>query len=99
MARTVPDLRLMFEAMQGLDIGDPGASPVPVHWPSASELKKVRIGYFEDDGRTPVTPETQAAVRQEAEALRRHGLECAYRSLEVAGLVKFFGGGGIASGR
>jgi Asp-tRNA(Asn)/Glu-tRNA(Gln) amidotransferase A subunit family amidase len=99
MARTVPDLKLMFEAMQGLDIGDPGASPVPVHWPSASELKKVRIGYFEDDGRTPVTPETQAAVRQAAEALRSQGIEVQpFRpaNLEKIRQVwwKFFGGAG-----
>jgi Asp-tRNA(Asn)/Glu-tRNA(Gln) amidotransferase A subunit family amidase len=75
MARTVADLKLMFEVMQGPDIGDPSAAPVPVRWPSSAELKKVRIGYFEDDGRTLVTPETRMAVRQAAEALRRKGFE------------------------
>ena len=75
MARTVADLKLMFEVMQGPDIGDAGAAPVPVRWPSSAELKKIRIGYFEDDGRTPVTPETQAAVRQAAKALRSAGFE------------------------
>ena len=39
------------------------------------DLKRVRIGYFEDDGRTPVTPETRAAVRTAAEALRRAGFQ------------------------
>ena len=63
MARTVADLKLLFEAMQGPDIGDPSAAPVPLRWPSSAELKKLRIGYFEDDGRTPVTPETRTAVR------------------------------------
>ena len=38
-------------------------------------LKRIRIGYFEDDGRTPVTPETRAAVRTAAEALRRAGFQ------------------------
>ncbi len=38
-----------------------------------SDLKKLRIGYFEDDGRTPVTPETRVAVRTAADALRRAG--------------------------
>jgi Asp-tRNA(Asn)/Glu-tRNA(Gln) amidotransferase A subunit family amidase len=33
------------------------------------------VGYFEDDGRTPVTPETRAAVRTAAEALSRAGFE------------------------
>jgi amidase len=38
-------------------------------------VEKIRIGYFEDDGRTPVTPETRAAIRQAAEALRSSGFE------------------------
>jgi Asp-tRNA(Asn)/Glu-tRNA(Gln) amidotransferase A subunit family amidase len=75
MARTVADLKLLFEVMQGPDIGDPGAAPVPVRWPDRNELKKTRIGYFEDDGRTPVTPETRSAVRRAADALRSAGLE------------------------
>ncbi len=73
MARTVADLKIMFEAMQGPDIGDPSAAPVPVRWPTGEGLRKTRIGYFEDDGRTPVTPETRIAVRQAAEALRSAG--------------------------
>jgi len=73
MARTVGDLKLMFEAMQGPDIGDPSAAPVHLRWPSPAELKKIRIGYFEDDGRIPVTPETRLAVHQAAEALSRAG--------------------------
>ena len=39
------------------------------------EVRKLRIGYFEDDGRTPVTPETRAAVRTAAEALRSAGFQ------------------------
>jgi Asp-tRNA(Asn)/Glu-tRNA(Gln) amidotransferase A subunit family amidase len=75
MARTVGDLKLMFEAMQGPDMGDPSAAPVHVHWPSFAESKKTRIGYFEDDGRTRVTPETRLAVRKAAESLRSAGFE------------------------
>jgi Asp-tRNA(Asn)/Glu-tRNA(Gln) amidotransferase A subunit family amidase len=73
MARTVADLKLLFEVMQGPDDGDPSAAPVPVRWPSEAELKKISIGYFEDDGRTPVTPETRAAVRTAAQALQGAG--------------------------
>ena len=73
MARTVSDLCALFEVMQGPDDGDTCAAPVPVRWPSNEEIKKLRIGYFEDDGRTPVTPETRAAVRKAAEALRKAG--------------------------
>jgi len=75
MARTVQDLKLLFEVMQGPDIGDPWAAPVSVHWPDRDELKKIRIGYFEDDDRTPVTAETRAAVRTAAEALTRAGFQ------------------------
>jgi Asp-tRNA(Asn)/Glu-tRNA(Gln) amidotransferase A subunit family amidase len=73
MARTVADLRVLFEVMQGPDDGDPCAAPVPLSWPREDEVRKLRIGYFEDDGRTPVTAETHAAVRTAAEALRRTG--------------------------
>jgi Asp-tRNA(Asn)/Glu-tRNA(Gln) amidotransferase A subunit family amidase len=75
MARTVADLKVFFEVLQGPDIGDTYAAPVPMRWPDARELKKLRIGYFEDDGRTPVTPETRAAVRTAAEALRSAGFQ------------------------
>src|SRR5213593_2100292 len=75
MARTVGDLKVLFEVMQGPDYGDPSAAPVPVRWPSENELKKIRIGYFEDDGRTPVTSETRAAVDSAARALRRAGFK------------------------
>ena len=86
MARTVADLKLLFEVMQGADVGDPSAAPVPVRWPQfnnarvASEVhawarKKPRIAYFEDDGRTPVTQETRAAVNYGVQALRSEGFE------------------------
>ncbi len=75
MARTVADLKVLFEVMQGPDDGDPSAAPVPVCWPEKDDLKRVRIGYFEDDGRTPVTAEIRGAVRTAAESLRRAGFQ------------------------
>jgi Asp-tRNA(Asn)/Glu-tRNA(Gln) amidotransferase A subunit family amidase len=75
MARTVADLKLLFEVMQGPDESDTSAAPVPLRWPSDEEAKKLRVGYFEDDGRTPVTPETRAAVRTAAQALQRAGFQ------------------------
>jgi Asp-tRNA(Asn)/Glu-tRNA(Gln) amidotransferase A subunit family amidase len=75
MARTVGDLKALFEVMQGPDDGDPSAAPVPVRWPAEDDLKRIRIGYFEDDGRTPVTAETRAAVRSAAESLQRAGFQ------------------------
>ncbi len=104
MARTVSDLKVLFETMQGADEGDPSAAPVPVRWPGKNGLKRVRIGYFEDDDRTPVIPETRAAVRAAANALRCAGfqVEC-FRpeGLELARQLwwKFFGiAGGMLLG-
>ena len=75
MARCVGDLRVLFEVMQGPDDGDTCASPVPLRWQNDEELRHLRIGYFEDDGRTPVTPEIRKAVRTAAEALNRGGFQ------------------------
>jgi len=86
MARTISDLKVLFEVLQGPDIGDPSAAPVPLNWTQASEPRNVRIGYFEDDGRTPVTPETRTAVRKAAEALRSSGFEV--EPFRPAGLEK-----------
>ncbi len=75
MARTVTDLKALFEVIQGPDDGDTCAAPVPMRWPNDGELRNLRIGYFEDDGRTPVTPEIRVAVRAAAEALRSAGFQ------------------------
>lgn len=75
MARTVADLKALFEVMQGPDDGDTCAAPVPLRWPAHDEIRKLRVGYFEDDGRTPVTPEIRAAVRTAADALRSAGFK------------------------
>jgi len=75
MARTIADLRALFEVMAGADDGDPCSAPVPVRHLNRADLKTIRIGYFEDDGRTPVTPETRIAVQKAAEALARAGLQ------------------------
>ena len=75
MARTIEDLKVFFEVMQGPDDGDPSSAPVPVRWLQRDDLKKLRIGYFEDDGRTPVTVETRAAVRTAAERANARGIQ------------------------
>jgi Asp-tRNA(Asn)/Glu-tRNA(Gln) amidotransferase A subunit family amidase len=104
MARTVGDLKVLFEVMQGPDYGDPSAAPVPVRWPGNNELKKIRVGYFEDDGRTTVTAETRAAVESAAQALRRAGFKVERfrpEGLELARQLwwKFFGiAGGMLLG-
>ena len=84
MARKVADLKLLFEVMQGPDDGDACAAPVPLRWPSQSAIRNLRVGYFEDDGRTPVTPETRIAVKRAAASLRSAGFQV--ESLRPQGL-------------
>jgi Asp-tRNA(Asn)/Glu-tRNA(Gln) amidotransferase A subunit family amidase len=75
MARTVGDLERLFEVIAGPDTGDPASAPVPLRKWSDAEIRKLRIGYFEDDGATPVTAETAAVVRAAVEALRQQGFK------------------------
>ena len=74
MARTVEDLKLLFEVICGADDGDPCSAPVPVRKVAGKELNATPIAYFEDDGRTPVTAETRGAVQKAAELLNKSGM-------------------------
>ena len=73
MARTMADVELMFRMLSGQDDADPASPPVALREWSDSEFRKNRIGFFEDDGLTPVTAETRAAVQAAAAALRDAG--------------------------
>ncbi len=73
MARTVRDVYLLFQAIAGWDEADPMAAPVPVAPLEPIPRRPLRIGFFEDDGRTPVTAETRAAVRSAAAAAAAAG--------------------------
>jgi amidase len=73
MARTIADVTLLFRTLSGQDRSDPSSPPLPLRTPSLDELRAGTIGFFEDDGLVPVTPETRAAVHAAAEALRAAG--------------------------
>jgi Asp-tRNA(Asn)/Glu-tRNA(Gln) amidotransferase A subunit family amidase len=75
MARTVRDMERLFEVMAGPDPGDPSSAPVGIRRWKDDEIRRLRVAYFEDDGSSPVTPETAAAVRKAADALRSQGFE------------------------
>ncbi len=75
MARSVADLKILFEVMQGPDASDTCSAPVPVRWPNPDEIRELRVAFFEEDGHTPVTPETRAAVRTAAKMLSDMGFE------------------------
>src|SRR6266849_2294435 len=73
MARTVEDLRTLFGVMAGWDDGDPCAAPVEAREIHETAVRAVNIGFFEDDGRTPVTKETRSAVNRAASLLASCG--------------------------
>ncbi len=68
MARTMEDVSLLFEVLSGQDGSEPGSAPLDLRKWGEYDLRRLPIGYFEDDGLTPVTPETRRAV--EAAVLR-----------------------------
>jgi Asp-tRNA(Asn)/Glu-tRNA(Gln) amidotransferase A subunit family amidase len=75
MARTIGDVTLLFHALSGQDPVDPVSPPVPLRTPALDEVKRIPVGFFEDDGLVPVTPETRRAVDDATEALRNAGFE------------------------
>jgi len=75
MARTIADLDALFRAVSGWDDADPMAVPLAAAPLDRQPTTGFRVGFFEDDGRRPVTRETRAAVRSAAEWLARCGYE------------------------
>jgi Asp-tRNA(Asn)/Glu-tRNA(Gln) amidotransferase A subunit family amidase len=87
MARSVEDLEIMLRVTAGRDPGDALSVPFALDPPSREDLARVKIGWYEDDGIVPVTPETRETVRKAAQLLgeqgfvtapyRPHGMESA----------------------
>jgi amidase len=73
MARTIKDLSLFFDVLSGHSAIDPTGAPVPLRRYPIEDLKQIPIGFFEDDGLTPVTVETRDAVQSAVRSLRRQG--------------------------
>jgi amidase len=73
MARTMKDVALLFRTLSGQDPNDPASPPIALRKPTLKKLRANTIGFFEDDGLVPVTPETRAAVQAAAAALRSAG--------------------------
>ena len=99
MARTVADVQTLFEGMAGWDDGDPCSAPVDLRQIQEKIVRDVAIGFFEDDGRTPVTQETRLAVNRAASLLSNAGFRVdSFRpeGLEEARQLwwKFFGTAG-----
>jgi amidase len=75
MARTIADVSLLFQVLSAPDPLDPGIPSVVYRPVSLEEAKNIPIGWFEDDGLIPVTPETREAVRSAKQALERQGFK------------------------
>src|SRR5712664_3375494 len=73
MARTIADVRLLFEVMAGPDAGDALSAPVPLRSCKEGELRGLRIGILESDALGIATPETRAAVERAAKSLGERG--------------------------
>lgn len=69
LARTVADLRAIFEVIEGPDPGDPLSAPVPAREISPNELRSLRIGILENTELGRATPETLSAIRRAAQVL------------------------------
>jgi Asp-tRNA(Asn)/Glu-tRNA(Gln) amidotransferase A subunit family amidase len=69
MARTIADVRLLFEAMAGPDAGDALSAPVPSRCHDEKSLRGLRIGILESDALGIATTETRSAIDRVANLL------------------------------
>jgi Asp-tRNA(Asn)/Glu-tRNA(Gln) amidotransferase A subunit family amidase len=69
MARTVADVRTLFEVMAGPDPGDALSAPVLLQSISPAQLRGLRIGILESPAIGAVTPETRDTVARGAKLL------------------------------
>ena len=88
MTRTITDLEIFYEAIAGPDAGDVMADPVPVDRVSSDQLRKLRVGYFEQEEDVPVSSETRKAVRDAARTLHEQGFEVIPFRLKDLGEVR-----------
>jgi Asp-tRNA(Asn)/Glu-tRNA(Gln) amidotransferase A subunit family amidase len=77
LARTIADLRVLFEAMAGPDPGDALSAPVPVKRVAEPDtpLKGLRVGLLESSALGKISAETQSAVQKAATLLCDQGFE------------------------
>jgi Asp-tRNA(Asn)/Glu-tRNA(Gln) amidotransferase A subunit family amidase len=73
MARTIADVRALFEVLAGPDPGDALSAPVPLRLIGDSDLKGLRIGVLESDALGKVDAQTAAALQNVANTLAAQG--------------------------
>jgi Asp-tRNA(Asn)/Glu-tRNA(Gln) amidotransferase A subunit family amidase len=74
MARSVADVRLLYEVLAGHDDADPFSAPVPPYTPPADGIC---VGVMEQFGAVPVDRRARDAVLTAAELLRAHRFDVA----------------------
>jgi amidase len=84
MARTIADVRSLFEVMAGPDPGDALSAPVSPRRHNESNLRGVRLGILESDALGLATRESRAAVERAARSLSEKG--CSVEPFRLAGL-------------
>ena len=82
MARTVADLRILFEIMEGPCPGDPVSVPVPLQFGPPHKLHDLRIGILQSPALGSATPETLDAVHHAARLLSARGFRVEPFSVE-----------------
>jgi len=82
MAPRVEDLDLLLRLTAGVERHDPLSAPVSLTPMADVDVRSVRVGYYEDDGFSPVCEETAAAVAAAVAALKDAGLEVERVELE-----------------
>jgi amidase len=73
LSRFVDDLLPTLSIIAGPDNRDSGVVPVPLGDAETVRLDGLRVAFYMEDGETPITPDTAAAVQEAAEALRQSG--------------------------
>jgi len=73
MARSVADIRALFEVLHGPDTRDTLSSPAVARVFHSTDLRGMRIGLLQDSGLGAHTPETDAAVQKAGALLASRG--------------------------
>jgi Asp-tRNA(Asn)/Glu-tRNA(Gln) amidotransferase A subunit family amidase len=73
MARTIADVRSLFEVVAGPDPGDALSAPIRMRAYRESDLRGMRIGILETNALGVPTAETRAAVERAAKLLAEQG--------------------------
>src|SRR5712671_1688285 len=73
MARTIADVRTLFEVMAGPDPGDARSAPVPIRKINDAQLRGLRVALLESDALGLVNTETDGALQRAANDLAAQG--------------------------